>query len=415
MLGRSYTGIASHGRQQLHDGNTGIGTLALIGLCGLAGPLLSSVTRGLVPAVAGEIAAGAVLGRTGFGWLDVHSATIVFLSQVGFAMLMFNAGMNVPLSDGSLRASLRRGTVIATIVAVLAVPVGVLISLLPGVGHPAVYVVLIASGSAAVVLPVIQERGLKGNGVLALIAQVTVADIAATVAIPFVLRPGDAARVALGTVATAACVLSAFALSRALRRSAWTQQLRKQGKRRHWALDLRVALITLFGLAWVAQRTGASLLIAGFGAGLMVAAIGGPKRLSTEVLGVAGGFFVPLFFVVLGAQVQLRGVIQRPSMILLTCLLVLGTLVVHLVAGLAARQQVAASVVASAQLGVPSALVALGLADHVISSTVGAAILTAAMATVVICGIGASRMTSSPEDHDFPSPAPALSLPRLRR
>ncbi len=100
---------------------------------------------------------------------------------------------------------------------------------------------------------------------------------------------------------TAACVGLAFLLSRLLRDSAWVPRLREEGKRRNWALDLRVALIALFTLAWVAQRTGASVLIAGFGAGLMVAAIGGPKRLSTQVLGIAGGFFVPLFFVVLGA------------------------------------------------------------------------------------------------------------------
>jgi len=44
-------------------------------------------------------------------------------------------------------------------------------------------------------------------------------------------------------------------------------------------------------------------------------AIGGPKRLSTEVLGVAGGFFVPLFFVVLGARLDLRGVFAHPDML----------------------------------------------------------------------------------------------------
>ena len=74
-------------------------------------------------------------------------------------------------------------------------------------------------------------------------------------------------------------------------------------------------LIILFGLSWIAQRTGASLLIAGFGAGLMVAATGGPKRLSTEVLGVGGGFFIPLFFVVLGASINLRGLVQDPALI----------------------------------------------------------------------------------------------------
>ena len=318
-------------------------------------------------------------------------------------MLMFNAGMRVPLSDDRLRSSLGRGSLTAAIVAVLAIPAGVLLSLIPGVGHPAVYVVLLASGSAAIVLPVIQERGLQGSGVLALITQVTVADIAATLAIPFVLRPGAAAHAALGTLATAACVLAAFLISRWLRRFDWVHRLRKEGKRRYWALDLRVALLTLFVLAWVAQRTGASVLIAGFGAGLMVAAIGGPKRLSTEVLGVAGGFFVPLFFVVLGAQIELRGVVQRPEMILLTCLLVASTVSIHLLAGLSTAQRPAAALMASAQLGVPSALVALGLADHVISSTVAGAILTAAIASVVICGIGGGRLSGRSQDRDVES------------
>ncbi len=45
----------------------------------------------------------------------------------------------------------------------------------------------------------------------------------------------------------------------------------------------------------------------------MVASIGGPKRLSNEVLGIAGGFFIPLFFVVLGARLDLRGLVPiRP-------------------------------------------------------------------------------------------------------
>jgi Kef-type K+ transport system membrane component KefB len=325
----------------------------------------------------------------------VSNSTLVFLSQAGFAMLMFSAGMRVPLSGGGLRASLGRGTAAAAIVAVLAVPAGILLSLLPGVGHPAVYVILLASGSAAIVLPVIQERGLKGEGVLVLITQVTVADILATLAIPFVLRPSAAGRAAVGTVVTAACVGLAFLFSRLLRNSAWVPRLREEGKRRNWALDLRVALIALFTLAWVAQRTGASVLIAGFGAGLMVAAIGGPKRLSTQVLGIAGGFFVPLFFVVLGASIELRGVVQRPALIVLTCALVVAALVIHFLAGAATAQRPAAALMASAQLGVPSAVVALGLADHVISSTVAGAILTAAMATVVICGIGGGQMAKA--------------------
>jgi len=369
-----------------------LGTLALIGICGLCGPLLSAGARGAIPAVVGEILAGVVIGHTGINAVDTSNPTLTFLASIGFAMLMFHAGMNVPLRDERVRASLGRGSVAAGVVAVLAVGAGLLVSRIGATGHPAIYAVLIASGSAAVVLPVIQERRLRGEAVLTVIAQVAVADIAATIAIPFVVAPARAGHVAGGTALVAACVIAIFALARLLHARPAIRALRRQSKRRRWVLDLRVALIVLFGLSWIAERTGASLLIAGFGAGLMVAALGGPKRLSTEVLGVAGGFFVPLFFVVLGATIDLRGVAEDPAMIGLALALVGLTVAVHLVASRLTRQPGAAGLLASAQLGVPAAIVALGLTEHAITSTQGAAIVAASMISLAVCSVGAAAL-----------------------
>ena len=70
------------------------------------------------------------------------------------------------------------------------------------------------------------------------------------------------------------------------------------------ALDLRLSLLVLFTLSWLATESGTSVLLAGFGTGLLVAALGGPKRLFTQVRGLADGFFVPLFLVLLGARLQ---------------------------------------------------------------------------------------------------------------
>jgi Kef-type K+ transport system membrane component KefB len=247
------------------------------------------------------------------------------------------------------------------------------------------------------VLPVIQDRGLRGPAVLTVIAQVTVADIAATVAIPFVLQPGKAADVAGGTALIVVALFAMFGVAHVTRRTTAVQALRRQGKRRRWAIDLRLALLGLFILCWIAERTGASLLIAGFGAGLMIAWIGGPKRLSTEVVGVAGGFFVPLFFVVLGARIDLRGVIKHPSLLALALALAAATTVVHLLAARLTRQPTASGLLASAQLGVPSAIVALGLSERVITSAQGAAIITAAMLSLAVCSLGAGLMASRAE------------------
>jgi Kef-type K+ transport system membrane component KefB len=373
------------------------GTLALIGLCAFGGPLLSFASGGLVPVVVGEIIAGVLIGRTGLRAVDPSNATLTFLGDVGFAMLMLNAGLNVPLRDPQLRVSLGRGARAAALVGSLGVGAGFVLALIGGAGHPFLYAVIVASGSAAIVLPVVQERRLRGEAVLTVIAQVTVADIAATVAIPFVLAPGQAARVAGGTALVAASVLGFFALSRLLRGSVTVRSFRRQGKRHRWAIDLRVALIVLFTLSWIAVRTGASLLIAGFGAGLMVAAVGGPKRLSTEVLGIAGGFFVPLFFVLLGARIDLRGVIRDPALIGLTFAIVALTTGVHVLGARLTRQPRAAGLLASAQLGVPSAIVALGLPAHVITPAQGAAIIAAALISLAVSSAGAALLASRAE------------------
>ena len=143
--------------------------------------------------------------------------------------------------------------------------------------------------------------------------------------------------------------------------------MRGWSKKRGWALDLRLALLVLFGLVWIAQRSGTSALIAGFGAGLMVAAIGGPKRLSRQVAGVATGFMVPHLLRRPRAPASTcapSGTI--PSLILLAALLLVTNAFVHVCAALLTRQSLGAGFAATAQLGVPAAVVTLGLEQHVL-------------------------------------------------
>ena len=193
------------------------GILAMIVLAGLAGPLLAAGRRPLVPVVVGELAAGVVIGISGFRWLDPTQPTIAFLAQIGFAMLMFAAGMSVPLREPGLVSGLRRGGVTAVIAALLAVPFGIIASRATGAHHAAVYALLLASGSAAILLPALKEHGLMGDQrALTVMAQVALADIAAIVALPLVLRPGHALRAALGGLLVAACVLLLYGVTRLL-------------------------------------------------------------------------------------------------------------------------------------------------------------------------------------------------------
>jgi Kef-type K+ transport system membrane component KefB len=369
-----------------------LGDLLVIVLAGLGGPLLALAPRFFVAVVIGEIAGGVVLGRTGLGAVHPANATVLFLSQVGFAMLMLTAGMHLPLRDRRLFASLRQGALLAAVVGLLAVPAGLAAAALAGTSHAAVYAVVLASGSAAVLLPALQETGASGHDALVAMAQVTIADIVTIVSVPIVLQPGRTGHALLGCVLVAGAAALLLGCARALSGHDWVSHVRKLSKQRHWALDLRVALLVLFFLAWLAQRSGTSVLIAGFGAGVTVALVGGPKRLSTQIRGIADGFFVPLYFVVLGAQLDLRGLFSHPAMIALAGTLAALNVAIHLAAARAGHVSPSAGLAASAQLGVPAAVASLGLAEGVLSSEIATAIVAASVASLIVCTVGVDRL-----------------------
>jgi Kef-type K+ transport system membrane component KefB len=369
-------------------------TLLVIVLAGLGGPLLAlgGGTRTFVPVVIGEIVAGVIVGRTGLEAVNPADGTVSFLGQVGFAMLMLTVGMHLPLRERRLLSSLRQGALLAAIVGVLAIPAGLAAAAVAGTAHAAVYAVVLASGSAAVLLPALEEVDVYPPGVLAVMAQVTIADVVTIVAVPIVLAPSRAEHAALGGALVAAVAALLLVGTRLLGEHGWIHQVRKLSKQRHWALDLRLSLLVLFLLAWIAQESGTSVLVAGFGAGVTVALIGGPKRLSTQMRGLADGFFIPLYFIVLGAQLDLSGLVHNGSMLALAAILMVLNIAIHLVAAVATGRRPSVGLVASAQLGVPAAAASLGLADHVLSGTAATAIVTAALGSLLICTLGVGRL-----------------------
>jgi Kef-type K+ transport system membrane component KefB len=369
--------------------------LVVIVLAGLAGPLLGVSGRRFVPVVVGEIIAGVLVGRTGLSTVDPANLTVSFLGEVGFAMLMLTVGMHLPLRDQRLSASLRGGALLAVIVGVLAAPAGLAAAAIAGTSHAAIYAVVLASGSAAVLLPAFQESGATGPDIYAVMAQVTIADVVTILSVPIVLAPSRASHAVLGGALVAIGVLLALGVARLATSHAWVHRVRGLSKQRHWALDLRLSLLVLFLLAWIAQKSGTSILIAGFGAGLMVALIGGPKRLSTQMRGIADGFFIPLYFVVLGAQLDLRGLVDHPSMLALTGALAVLNVLIHLAAAVLARRPLGVGLAASAQLGVPAAVASLGLTEGVLSSTVATAIIAAAVLSLGVCTVGVDLLVAS--------------------
>jgi Kef-type K+ transport system membrane component KefB len=358
-------------------------TLALIGVIGLLGPLIATPLRWHQPVVIGELAAGIALGRTGADVLHSGNATFTFLANAGFALVMFVAGTRVPVRDASLRVAVRTGVVRAVAVGVVATLLAVAISAAFGTGHAPLYAVLMASSSAALVLPIVDSLGLGGVKVLGLTAQVAIADAASIVALPLAIEPKHAARAALGALAVVACAAVAFLVLRKLERNGMRKRVHRISEHRHFAVELRVNLVILFALAALAVRTHVSIMLAGFSFGLVIAAIGEPHRLARQLFAVTEGFLGPLFFVWLGASLNLRDLGQHPSYIVLGLLLGLGAAVTHLAARLLG-EPVPLALLASAQLGIPVAAATVGSQLHVLHPGEAAAIILGALVTIAI-------------------------------
>jgi Kef-type K+ transport system membrane component KefB len=379
-------------------------TLALIMLIGLAGPLLSLPHAMHVPVVVGEIAVGVLLGTTGSRTLHPGDKTFTFLADLGFALVMFVAGSHVPVRDPRLKSALRSGVVRAVAIGAFAVAVAVVLSRLFGTGHAALYAVLMASSSAALVLPIIDASHLSGPAVLQLLPQVALADAACIIALPLAIDPHHAVRAALGALAVIACGVVLFLVLNYLERSGIRQRVHRASEEHKLAVELRVSLMILCALAALAVRTHVSIMLAGFSFGVAVAAIGTPRRLARQLFAVTEGFLGPLFFVWLGASLDLRALAHHRSYIVLGLALGAGAVACHM-AMRALGQPLAFGALAAAQLGVPVAAVTVGGQLHVLKPGEPAGIILAALISVAVASVAANTVRSPAEPGEPAEPA----------
>jgi len=389
-------GLQSHRWQ-----TRGMAELALVLLLGLVGPLLALTRRFAVPVALGELLIGTCFGASGLKVLDASSPNLQLLTQIGFALVMMIAASHIDLSrfrDSRFIGKAFLGVVLTAITgSLLSFGIANVVGL---PSHWALFAVLLTSSSAAVVLPAFS--GVKPNKDLSLfLTQVALADLLSIVALPLAVSPQRIREVATGAVLVAGASVFIWALLRWLDRTGRWKRMRQLSAERGFGLELRVSLILLLTLIWLAQSFSVTILISGFGLGLAIAANGVPHRLAKQLFAVSEGLFAPVFFVLLGAGIDLSALWSTPSLVRLALMLGFGAIFVHLVSMLLGTR-LSFAIASSAQLGVPAAAVNLGLAAHVIDGGEAASIMAGAVITLV-----ATAFTSAMQNGPVPKNRPA--------
>jgi Kef-type K+ transport system membrane component KefB len=381
-----------------YNGDAVYTAFALVVLAGLLGPLLADGKRPRIPVLVGELIGGIVLGRTGLHVIDPGAQPFPAVASLGFAMLMLESGIEIDIASRMVRDTAVRAGLAFLGTLLVAIPAGLLISRWVGSPHASLYIVLLAGSSAAVALPTIREQGLNGPAIALVIAWIGIADAVTALLMPLTLTGSGQIPVAL--LGDALIILAAalvIALGRRYFGTGLAQQAQRLSKERHWALRLRLSVLMLLVLGAIAEHTGASLLVAGFAAGIVLRQFRQPHRLALELTGLATGFFVPAFFVLLGATLDLKGLASSPSAIALALAMAVGATIVHAVAALVTgrQQRLASGLLASVQLGLPAAAAALGLATSALRPPIAAALVAGGLLTLIPAIAGASRLSGT--------------------
>jgi Kef-type K+ transport system membrane component KefB len=256
-----------------------------------------------LPALAGELMVGILLGPHVLGWVHVDRASTA-LADVGIVVLLFTAGLESPIGDllavgrSALLAS--AGGVLVTVVAVFATLV--LLGVDTGLAAPAA--LALAASSVGIAARAFGDLGALGSvPARVVLGAAVVDDVLVLAALPLVQRVGtgsSTAEVTAGVIGAVAFVVAVAGVGPRLARRLGTTILDVPRIRRS---PFVLALVLCLGLAALAERVGLAALIGAFLAGMVLAETEHSEGLQRQMEPLFD-FLVPFFFVVSAARVD---------------------------------------------------------------------------------------------------------------
>ncbi|MFJ6567989.1 cation:proton antiporter [Streptomyces sp. NPDC091292] len=380
------------------------GTLVLIMAVAVLAPFLADLTarRVRVPLVIFEIALGIVIGPAVLGW--AHSDQVIdALSHLGLAMLIFLAGYEIDF--GSVRGATLRRSMTAWLIS-LAAGIGLAFLISGGETFKAFVIgTALTSTALGTVLPILRDYGdLRSRFGTVMSAFGAVGEFGPIVAMALLLsgrRPGEST-----VLLVVFAAITAAAVVWALRpRPPWFSQLIDKTLHSSGQFAVRFVMLLLVGMLALAEVFGLDILLGAFAAGVLTRLVlhGASPEHGAEVFGkveaLGFGFLVPVFYVVTGVQFDLRALLHDwRALVLVPVFLLLFLLVrggpVYFLAprDLGPGDRKALPLFASTCLPLVVAITTIGVDQKVLGKDQAAALVGAAMISVLVFPLTAMRL-----------------------
>jgi Kef-type K+ transport system membrane component KefB/Trk K+ transport system NAD-binding subunit len=374
-----------------------------------------------LPIVVGEIMAGIIIGRSGFGWVSSDDQILNFIADFGFVFLMFLSGMEIDFSNLGLfsgnavkKTPKRWGPFsIAVAIFVLTLLLAGLISL--GLVHLGLarnwwlMGLILSTTSLGVVVPVLKERGIIGNqfGQTVLFAAL-IADFVTMFLITIlvaVLSQGLTLNILLVGLLFVA-FFGALRFGRFFNRLPGVRRTIEELSHATAQIKIRTAFALMLAFVVLSEFLGTEVILGAFLAGACVALLMTPedKQISTQLESIGYGFLIPIFFIKVGIDFNLSALFNSSRAMLLVPVLIVAAIAVKVLPALLFRlryslkESLSAGALLSARLSLIIAAAAVGLRLGVISEATNAAILLVAILTVTLAPVAFSLLMPSIED-----------------
>ncbi|MEW5869390.1 MAG: cation:proton antiporter [Chloroflexota bacterium] len=390
--------------------------LVLVLFLAFAVPMMLGRLRWL-PTVVGEILAGIIIGHSGLNLVG-ENATLEVFSNIGLAFLMFLAGLEIDFDrlfparerqsnktppENATPNLLLYALVVYILTLALALPAGALLNRLGLQGDPWLLAFILGATSLGVLLPILKARGLTHTLVgQAIFFSALLADFITVILLTiFLIIQHQGLDVQIFSIGL--LFLAFFIAQRILTRFFGMKRVRaliEELSQVTVQIKVRGALAILMGFVVLASLLGVELILGAFLAGMIISLIRTPEDIDLihklEAFGY--GFFIPIFFILVGVNLELGTLFSSPrSLALLPMLLVVALLVKALPTLvlrrlLPWRETLAGAFLLTTHLSLEIAVAVIGVRLHLLDQATGTALILFSLITVLLMPIFANGL-----------------------
>lgn len=376
-----------------------ISSLLIVIIAAFLTPLvLHRLKLNIIPVVVAEIIVGLIIGKSGFDivqsdeWLEI-------LSTLGFIFLMFLSGLEIDFNAFKIKKKnnnkgeqepnpLVISIIIFTGILLLSYGLSYLFVLAGFIDSVMLMTIIISTISLGVVVPTLKEENLMKTMIGQIILLVAViADLVTMIllAVFVSIKDSGSGNTWLLLILFAAGVLLYF-VGRKFQKGQWLENLSKGTVQ----IGTRAVFTLIIFLVALSETVGAENILGAFLAGTLVSLLAPSKELVSKLDSFGYGFLIPVFFVMIGVELNIWALFSDPQLLLLIPLLLIALLISKILPvwilkkWYSTKMVVASSFILTATLSLVIAAATIGEDMGILSSELGGTLILVAVISSII-------------------------------